>query len=380
MDAETDSLGAAAPRTTLARAVAAVYLIVFGALGYAAWERPTWEWDLLGYLGCLEEFAGSDVEEAHRSVYAQIEGHAPAAAFEELRAKIPYREKLANDAEAFDAQLPFYRGRVVYLGLLRVLSALGVPPVRGAYLLSILAGLVLAWVVYRWLEKFWPPVVAAGLAFGALQLAGHFNVSTLATPDMLAASFLIAGVWCIYELRRVKTGVVLFLLAIGTRPDHLLLVLPVLQFAVLGLGVAGSNHGRLRAVSVFLCVFVFLCCTKLVDTYSWWKVFHHTFFGYKAFPATETPSLDLIEAIGYTLRSLPKFKDWRALLFLLVWAGAATYGWRRARHRDATFGLASAAMLGLLAHFALLPVLWPRLMMPYWIVIAIAACTARGRR
>jgi len=260
------------------------------------------------------------------------------------------------------------------------LSALGVPPVRAAYLLSLLAGIALAWVVFRWLEKFWPPVMAAGLAFCALQLAGHFNVSTLATPDMLAASFLVAGAWCLYGLERVKTGVALFLFAIGTRPDHLLLVLPLFGFAVAELGVAGRHYDRLKTASVLLFAFVFLCCTKFSDTYGWWTVFHHTFFGYKAFPATETPDRDLVEAVGYTLRSLPKFKDWRALLFLVVGIGAATYGWRRARHRDRTFGLASTAMLGLFAHFALLPVLWPRLMMPYWLVIAIAACTARTRR
>ncbi len=349
-----------------------IYLLLFLALGALAWQRPTWEWDLLGYLGCLEEAAGAAVDEAHPAVRAQIGEHAPPKAAEELFSRNEYRQSLSRDSQAFDAQLPFYRGRVVYLWSLRGLSALGLPPIHAAYLLSILAGLLLAIVMYAWLARHLPPFPAALLSATGLLAAGYFEVSTLATPDMLATSLLVAGAWCLLGLRRPRTAIILFLLALGARADHAVLIVPLLLWAALGDSEStGLSLGALGIALALIAATLFYC-TAGRESYGWWTVYHHTFFGYKSFPSTETPAPDLALAVEHGLKSLPQFKAWQPLGFMVLGIVALRRGYRRGGMRNPALALAAIAMAALIAHFSLLPVLWPRLMLPYWTLIWVA--------
>ncbi|MFT7668080.1 MAG: hypothetical protein ACI8X5_000767 [Planctomycetota bacterium] len=342
--------------------VSTVYLLLILIAGGFASQRPTYEWDLLGYLGCVEELAGKNAQETHASVYAQIAEQVPERAAQDLRAKIPYRELLTNNAEAFGAQLRFYRGRIVYIGLLKGLSQLGVPPIRTIYALSLLAGLATAWVLFRWMARHMPPIAAAVCAFGGLAGMGFYKGMTLATPDMLAACFLITGAWCLIEKNRAKLGLVFFVLAIATRSDHIVLIGPLLVWLGATNRISKASLG-LALVLVLSTVYV---ATAGRNTYGWWTVFHHTFFGYKSFPALETPAPDLMLAIKHVGKSLPKFSAFQPAIYVLIALFALVSGYKKNRVRSLSAGLAAVSLFALFVHFALFPALWPRLMLPYW--------------
>lgn len=364
------------PQSTRGRKLAsALVLLLFLTLGLLAWVRPTWEWDLLGYLGCVEELDGLAGEELHEAVYGRLEVEAPTEAVNELRSKNPYRQRLAQEPAAFEAQLPFYRGRIVYVGTLWALSKLGASPLGAAFAISSLAGIALAWILFRWLARSRPAPVAAAFAGLGLLAAGHFEISTLATPDMLAACLALLGAWALLGLGRVGLAATAFALAVATRADHLLFVLPLVAWWAWRNGGGRRSLGGAAAL-LGASLGAYFLCTLGRETHGWWTVFHHTFFGYKAFPEAETPPVDLAEAFAHGLRSLPQFKAWRPLAFTLLGLGLVASGLRRSRPRRESAGLAAAALAGALAHFALLPVLWPRLMLPYWSLLVVALALA----
>jgi hypothetical protein len=99
-----------------------------------------------------------------------------------------------------------------------------------------------------------------------------------------------------------------------------------------------------------------------------------------AFPLEEAGPPDLGQALSYTLRSLPKLLGGRVAITLLL-AGAACLLSRRERGLEPGAGLALVAALAWLAHFALFPAEWSRLLLPYATLVAVgfaAVWRARG--
>lgn len=371
----SDSTERLSLRTRLTRPVFLAYVLVLFALAQQAWFQPLWEWDLLGYTGAVEEMRGASPEDVHAAVYSELARVAPEDVAEELRSKIEYRSELTRDAGAFNAQLRFYRGRVVFLGLLLGLDSMGLPPMRAAFLISALAGIAFGVLLALWLMGYLPPSLAVLVAILAVSFGGAREVMSMATPDMLAATLLLAGAFCLVETKRRVLAIALLLLALATRADHILLVGPLLVW--FALRPAGATPGLTRgqlAGALSLCLAVFLACTAGRDTYSWWTVFHHTFVEYKAFPATQTPPADYAMAISRTLQSLPMFKATLPLLFSLIAVVASVWGWRAKRFTSLGAGLGAVSLAAALAHFALFPALWPRLMLAYWTLGLVALC------
>lgn len=380
----------------LGRRVAALLVVALGLLAWRAYLTPVWEWDLLGYLGCVEELKGASPEEGHAAAYAALAGAAPEHAVAELRGEprdpgadprgsVPYRRKLAEDPRAFDAQLPFYRGRVVYLGSLRAAQALGLSTVTAVRAISILSGLAFGVLLALWIARYLPGLAALLLALAGLGWSGVGEAMSLATPDALAAVLVFGGAYVLVATPRQALGIGLLVLGVATRADHVLLAGALLLWLRLAPGGEQGPSKRVLSngalgIGLALLALTVGYCTAGRGTYGWWTVFHHTFVEYKAFPASETPPADIGFALSRVARSLPMFSALEPLLFSLLGVLALVVGWRQDRLRS-RWGLLALTGLGAgLAHFALFPALWPRLMMPYWAVILVAVCALWGER
>ncbi len=375
---EVTPLGARARRP-----VFLAFALVLFALAQQAWRAPTWGWDILGYAGAVEEASGADPAAIHGKVYAELDQLAPAEVANDLRQGIAYREQVSSDPHAFHAQLRFYRGRVVYIGLLAGLENLGLPPLRGAFLISVVAGLVFGLLLALLLMRLLPPSLAVVAALLVTYWGGGREVMSMATPDMLASAFLLGGVLALFEVRSPWVAVSLFVLALGTRADHIFLVGPLLLWASIFPGARGEKISRGElSTALVLCAGTFWLCTAGRDTYSWWTVFHHTFIEYMAFPTRDVPEIDLGLAVSRALRSLPMFKALQPLVYGLVAASACVLGWRLDRFRSRSTTLGLLVLAAMLLHFALFPALWPRLMLPYWTLALVGLCLVwrEGRR
>jgi hypothetical protein len=369
----------------LERRYAAALLVLLAIFVWRADQAPVWEWDMLGYLGCVEQLKGASPEEGHAAAYGAVEAEAPAGAAAELRGEskdtegdsrgsLAYRHKLAEDPRAFEEQLPYYRGRVVYIGLLWAAEAAGVAPVRALRMISLLAGIAFGIVLALWLARYLPGFGAVLLTLPGLEWLGVGQAMSLATPDALAAALVFGGAYVLAETPRHVLGIALLILAVATRADHVLLAGAVLVWVRLApeREQALSNRGLVAGLVMLALTLWF--CTAGRGAHDWWTVFHHTFIEYKAFPASETPPRDIGFAISRVMRSLPMFRAFQPLLFSVLGIVALIVGWRRAGLQSRGALLALAAMAAGMAHFALFPALWPRLMMPYWAVTLMGLC------
>ncbi|MCB9914543.1 MAG: hypothetical protein H6828_05270 [Planctomycetes bacterium] len=350
--------------------LAALFLVVA-----VVWSgKRDYEWDLLAYSACALELGERDPGVVHREVYARLERDAPPAAAEALRAKNAYRARCAAEPAAFDAQLPFYRGRVLYVGAIAALVGLGASPIDACFRVSWLGGVLVLAALWRWLVRRGGGSLATllGSALALAALGVWFKTPVKATPDALAAGVFLWGAYLLLESRRARVGAALCVLALAARADLVVLVVPLLVLATLPVGGARRLTPAFAAGALVVAGFVVLGCTAGRGTYAPWVVVHHTFLGYKAFPAAETPPLDLAAWAALSLRSLPELAAAAPLTFLLAGLAALVAGLRRGGRRAAGGALALVALAATLAHFALFPAAWPRLLFPYWILSALA--------
>jgi hypothetical protein len=344
------------------------------AIAVLSLGKCKWEWDLLAYSACALELRGADLDEVHSLVYDDLVREAPADDAEKLMHKGDYRERMTSDAQAFAAQLPFYRGRVTYVAAIAAVSSLGLALSSSVFLVSWLGGCALLLACGWWLRR--SDSLERGGTLGRLLLLvalGFFpGFKTAATPDSLAAALLMWGALLLFETRKNWIAVLLFALCVGTRVDSLILIAPLLLWNGLGSRCENRLRPAQLGFALALCGSVALACTIGRGTYGPWVVFHHTFLGYAAHPELETPALDLATWASQVLRRLPEFGRFAPLLFTLVGLLTLRMGWRRGGLRDPGAGLALAVLLATAAHFALFPALRPRLMLPYWALTALA--------
>ncbi len=336
---------------------------------------PTWSWDLIAYVACVHEARGEAVEEIHQATFAELGLAAPAEVFERLTGgdsqedgQRQYRSAVHQSPKSLKAQLGFYRGRWLYHRLLDGLSQSGTNPFEVAFGVSRVAGALLALLLWIWLARSMHPIPALACAWFAMEATGSFQTAANASPDSLATLLLIGGAFALVRSSNSWMAWPLMLAALGTRVDHALFVVPML------LWMACVGFGELRrltfpglAVALALCAAVICACTFGQDTYSWWTVHRHTFHGYMTFPTDQTPPADIASALLYSLRSLPKFAGGQALFFCCI-PLAGIWLARRKPAGQRIDGLCVLALVGIFTHFTLFPVLWPRLMGPYWLL------------
>ncbi len=336
--------------------------------------KRSYEWDLLAYAACAIELSESDPAAVHAEVYQTLEAEAPERINAALLFKNAYRKKVSEDSGAFSAQLPFYRGRALYIAAIAALIALGSSPIGAVFQVSAAAGVSLLVALGLWLRKRGGS--SAGLTIGnllVLMALGFFiKAPAMATPDAMSAALLLWGAYLLLETRRLKLGLLVLGLSLAARADHIALVAPLVLWCASGWSGGKRVSGRQLMAAALLYIAVLSACTVGRETYSPWVVFHHTFFRLKTFPLAETPPLDLALWTQQVLRSLPKFASFRPLLFTLAGLAAIVMGYRRAGWRDPGLGLAAVALVGMAVHFTLFPALWPRLMFPYWVLAALA--------
>mgnify|MGYP000238491814 FL=1 len=338
----------------------------------------SFNWDALAYLGCAAELRGATPAELHAEAYGALDEHAEPKVAASLRSKNAYREACSSDPEVFAAQLPFYRGRVLYLGAVAGLTALGLPPVQALFAVSWLGGLLLVTASWCWVrslarragtipDRLW---LRGGLVLFLLALGMAHDVPARGTPDALAAGLLVGGAFLLTEARRPALGLALLVLALAARADALVLVLPLLAWQAMGPGSASRLQLGLAGLAS---VAVVLACTVGRGAYDPWTVLFHTFIDYRVDPVGTTPPLSLaawwgeLAKVGYWFR-------WEAAV--VVAAGASALVARRRALQAPGPGLVLVALVGATLHLVLFPALWPRMMLPYWALVAFGIATS----
>lgn len=184
--------------------------------------RPYYNWDMFPYIA-LTLGSGDQHQRAFHEAAVQMQPHD----FDALTARQPL---LFTDAKAFQSILPYYKTKPGYTFITRALYLAGVNATAATYWPSLFSYFALIFLVGMWVTNCLPYryalIVTIGLAFlPFLSMTARFS-----SPDMLCAAYTITGLYLL-SAQRSAWGVALFVLAIASRPDAVLLVAPLLYCA-----------------------------------------------------------------------------------------------------------------------------------------------------
>lgn len=199
-------------------------------LATVTWLRPGYNWDMVAYVAVAMENKIDDANTLHAETWREIEKGATEGDLDKLRYASEYQQHQWENPDDFKSQLSMYRVKVGYIALLRALA-----PVTGydkaAILLSIMPSVIFGAFCLFWLSRE-NALQGALVLVPALALADYLHMTTIASPDMLAALLSIAA---IYFLTRSSDAIACVLLyaSVLIRPDSLILILALLIASVI---------------------------------------------------------------------------------------------------------------------------------------------------
>jgi len=261
-------------------AIMALIVLAFGV------KKPSYNWDMIGYVAAALSAEGYQGASLNKATYDSVRSEVGPHTFDQLT-QDDYRETVFRDPASLAQQLPFYRIRPLYVGLIRVVHAMGLEYPKSTYVVSAifaaLSVVLLAFVA----REIGAPVIAVPLV---VLFSGFIDIARLSTPDAMACFFALLT---IYALIRGST-LVFFLAAVLplVRTDFLLLSLLVLGHSF----IFGQRKYAITSMTA-ACV-LYELVVRMNGAYEWSTLFNTSLIHKTAYPAALIPS----HAIGDYLR------------------------------------------------------------------------------
>ncbi|RDS82629.1 hypothetical protein [Dyella psychrodurans] len=260
--------------------ITALVVLFFGL------KKPTNNWDIVGYVAVALNADGYRGADLNKATYDSVRSEVSASTFDQLT-QGEYRETVYRDPSSLAQQLPFYRIRVVYVGLIRTVHAMGWDYPTSTYIVSAVSAALSVLLLALLARRTGAPVAAVPLV---VAFAGFVDIARLSTPDAMACFFSLLTIYAL--IRRSMWVLVIAALLPLVRTDLLLLSLLVLGHTY----VFGQRKYAL-ASAVVACV-VYGLVERMNGAYGWLTLFNTSLIHKTAYPATLVPS----HAIGDYLR------------------------------------------------------------------------------
>jgi hypothetical protein len=337
-------------------------------------QNPRYNWDMIAYVALASYSDTSDTAARHENVYRSLSKSVPSNTYETLAHGTTSRTLRSSSPAVFDELLYFYKIRVVYIGLIRIGSYLGVSPFFASYLISALAASLGFFLLFLTFKPYMAPWLMYLLPAFAVNL-GLSEIAQLSTPDALAFLALVVSIFLF--LRNHWLFPISLPAMVLVRTDLIIfpLVFSLLMF----------YRGYFKQI-VALASFVASLLIYL------WLNYHFSYPGWtQVFAYTCIFRSDLAEAQRYALSlhdyfwCFPK-GVWHALtsqsfLLFLVFGGiGAGFVASSARNPKSAelqrlIDVWLASILFVAAHFVVLPVIWERFFVgPYLFTLCCSLC------
>lgn len=349
-----------------------IFYILFSLSIFAeSMSNPSYNWDMIGYVGSVRYFQIKDKVELHKSVYGELYTTVNENKYNELTTSY-YRETTSKDPEAFYQQLPFYQIKVLYVFLVMLLNKLGISIFTATYLISALGSILGIWVLLFSFKShlgkcFLYLIPIFGLVFEISRIA------RTSTPDGLA--FLVVSLITYFLMTGNRIIFLILPLSILIRTDLIIFVLMVNIYLFL----YQKSLRYLALINVLICVLVFYAVNEYFGYYGWSILFYHSFSEWLAYPADIkidiTPAL-YIKALYAGLRSLSANNSFFAYIVIALLSVMVFF---RHYNRECLqniilhriFFLFMASSIYVAAHFVLFPEIKSRFFLGEYMLTAI---------
>jgi hypothetical protein len=283
-------------RAWILTAIVALCVLMLGL------KKPYDNWDMIGYVAAALSAEGYRGAELNAATYDSVERAVSASTFEQLTQQGDYRQTVYRDPVSLQQQLPFYRIRILYVGLVRALHAAGINLARSTYVVSaVFAALSVVVLALVGLETE-TPIIALPLV---VAFSGLLDVTRLSTPDSMACFFALLSVYAL-----LRGGSLVFFIAAClplVRTEFLLLSLLIFAHAFI--------YGRRKQAfiaTVVACALYWLV-NKTSGDRGWLFLFNFSLIHKTAYPAQLIPSHQLVDYLrpyplmAYDLITQPLF-------------------------------------------------------------------------
>jgi hypothetical protein len=265
-------------------------------------KKPYDNWDMIGYVAAALSADGHRGADLNTATYEAVKSEVGAATFAQLVQQGDYRQTVYRDPLSLQQQLPFYRHRILYVGVIRTMHAAGINVARSTYIASAVFA-ALSVVVLALVGR------ETGAPIGVLPLvvvfSGLLDVARLSTPDAMACCVALLSVYAL-----MRESALVFVVAAMlplVRTEFLLLALLIFAHAF----VFGRRRPALVAAAVACALYGF--AAKTSGDYGWLALFNFSLIHKTAYPAQLVMSHNLVDYLrpyvlmAYDLPAQPLF-------------------------------------------------------------------------
>ena len=286
--------------------------------------KPYYGLDMLPYMAIVLKMDGeSSAKQRHHTVYTDLKQTADLNRYNELVAESDYRKALLSDAAAFDEQLSFYVVKPLYLGFSYLFYKMGANLLFSTVLPSLLAYFIIGVFLLVWIDRILPnPWLTVWLCMAIITYEPFVELGKTAIPDGLSTMFLLIGCFLFVEKKRLWSSTALFVLAILTRPDNIILV-----FLILSLAFVRQWYQKVPVSTLLLCFSIcfgaYFIPKLFLEGGSWSVLFYHTFVDRVLYPLSDPPQLSLAEYVAVISKNVVHSTYFARtnLLLVLLFAG-----------------------------------------------------------
>lgn len=351
-------------------ATLAVALLFMGG----ALLRPENNFDAVTYAALAKQFRG---EAGHAAAYGEMRAAAGPEAFGRLVGG-PYGARMASDEAYFQANLPFYASKPLYIAAVSLFGRLTGSDLLAMSLVSGSATAIAIMLSFFLAARMLPPQALLVVPLAWFVAAG-LKTATLRTPDALAIMFQVGFVLAWLSARSDwRRTLLLMLLAaawVATRSNAILLLLSLLAAEWL---YAGGRRRLLPAALVAAAaVSTYLAVGRLAGNLGHVVLFNFAFVDQPdamKFPNFTISVVGYARAVIYGLfEAATDHPEFLLAVFALAGLTAADFGNPPAA---SAFGgrlraLAPAMLVAMIVHFLLYPAAWERLFVGFYVVTVL---------
>lgn len=261
------------------------YLLVIFGIAYIFFlinQKKTY-WDVVPYMGAVISIDESDAKLVHEKTYQLLKEGTTKEEQQKLIDGHPFCKSIYHNQNYFTQQLPFFQVKILYVYSAYVLFKLGIPLYDALYLIVLISSVLLLFIVYIWLKKYYGNGIS--LLLTVIIFMCWFNVRslTISSPDALAALFFILAVYFYLEKNKLNLTYLFLFLAALTRPDHLFFVLCFYGISILFSKVKPSLFST---ISMITCMISVLFISNIYQ-YNGWQMFYRSFIDLTVSPQTD---------------------------------------------------------------------------------------------
>jgi len=343
---------------------------------------PELNWDMLPAMALALEWEEKDPVELHKQTYALAQTELPPEAYAQLTGQ-GVRAIRAQDPAAFHEHLAFYRARVLYSIAVRLLHRQGMALSAATWWVPLGCYVCVSLLALAWAASHLSLGPAALFALGLAHTPALLNQANTSSADGMAALFVALGAWALIERNLFAVAAPLFTLAIGARPDTVILIgfLAATLFFVLPKDERPSPLALLLWVVASGVIVYWL--SQFAGEYGWWPLMQISFVEKAVHPAELPTTPDWSEyfsILRHQVETLPgdgyvktPAGEVTGSTGVLAYAGlgfvALAMAWRV---EPRVFALVLALLLTFLTRFFLFPQIWDRFFAPLYTLVPLA--------